>query len=648
MAAPKPFNLFVYGTLMNPSVFRAVLGRPFALVGSASEGDSYVARDAVLHGFKKVSPDNTYLYAVPESHGRIRGYLIGPLAPECLDALRHYEGRNYRRRAFRVQTRDGPLRAMVFVGNLEQLEHSFGYEFRDSFKQEILLREKIDTVLLETEREQLHTDAQVTRRALSELHGDVIRDLVRLHFDAGGISDYAIRHSLKDPPLRDFSPIVSDPQARALAPNYLELVVRQVVFNQIEERIHDEFRYELDRMDSKSGYHERTVSSVAAMRMLNADAALLDLLVADGLAALSFEHDHLVDFVQWAIVAADSMYDQKVAKRQIEYIRNHMGHGYIPLGAELEFSNIGHDVIADPQGEHVRDARYDGFLYFSDFALDSLTWRLGGHVDDHHDKFSDRRRRGFFEVALGNVSIKGNLSKPITDDPWLLSVFIHETRKFYRIAPHSVHISLQLRTRRKGGQDRALPLYVLECLFAIAGDPGRDDHGRMRIGRLATEEIVTLGPVPQMMFAEVTKRYRSESDDEHPHPRSSAEEGRYVQQFRFLRLSQKTNYEPIIMALKGIQIHLAPGGFLTPSQYESSEKHQRLFNRLIAWGQDPQPIPDKDVESFLRHVHLGLMTERRGRPAHSEAYIAWSLSQLRKMLADYNAMFDESAGETDL
>jgi len=648
MAAPKPFNLFVYGTLMNPSVFRAVLGRPFALAGSASEGDSYVARDAVLHGFKKVSPDNTYLYAVPDSHGRIRGYLIGPLGPECLDALRHYEGRNYRRRVFQVQTRDGPLRAMVFVGNLEQLEHSFGYEFRDSFKQEILLREKIDAVLLEAEREQLHTDAQLARRALSELYGDVIRDLVRVHFEAGGISDYAIRRSLKDAPLRDFSPITSDPQAKALAKNYLELVIRQVIFNQIEERIHSDFRYELDHMDPMGGYYERTVSSVAALRIVNAGAGLVNLFVTDALADLSFQKDRLVDFVQWAIVGADSIYDQKVAKRQIKYIRNHMGRGYIPLGAELEFSNIGHDVIADRQGERVRDARYDGFLYFPDFALDSLTWKLGGHVDDHRDKFSDRRRRGFFEVALGNVSIKGNLSKPITDDPWLLSLFIHETRKFYRIRPHSVHISLQLRTRRKGGQDRALPLYVLKCLFAIAGAPGRDDHGRMRIGRLATEEIVTPGPVPQMMFAEVTKRYRSETDDAHPHPRGPAEEGRYVQQFRFLRLSRKTNYEPIIMALKGIQIHLAPGGFLTPSQYESSEKHQRLFNRLIAWGQDPQPIPDKDIEAFLRHVHSGLMTERRGRPAHSEAYIAWSLSQVRKMLADYNAMFDESAGEADL
>ncbi|HUU58899.1 MAG TPA: gamma-glutamylcyclotransferase family protein [Phycisphaerae bacterium] len=639
MARQKPFNLFVYGTLLNPSVFRAVLGRPVLRDGDPA-GDGFLARDAILHGYKKISPDHTYLYAVPDPHGRIRGRLIGPLPPELMDALRHYEGRNYRRRTVRVVTTDGPERAVAFVANLEQLRYSFGYEFHDPFKQEILLREKIDAALLETEKEQLHTDEKITRRAVGELHGDTIRDLVRIHFDGGGISDYAIRHSLKDAPLRDFSRVASDPEARALAPNYLAMVVRQVLFNQIEERIREDFRYELDHMDQAEGCYERTISSLAALRILNADPALLDALVADCLAALRFPTDHLVDFVQWAVAAADSVYDSGLARQHMDYIRNHRGRGYIPLGAELEFSNIGHNVIADPDGRQVRDPRYDGFLYFSDFGLDALTWKLGGHIDDHREKVPGRPRRGFFEVALGSLSIRANLSKPITNDPWLLNQFVHEARRFYEIAPHSVHLSLQLRTRHRTVSGRTMPLYVLQCLFAIAGDAVRDESGRVRIRRLVTDEIITRGAAPNMLFSEVRKRYSSESDEFSPQPRAGPQEGRYVQQFRFLRLSPHLNYEPIVMGLKGLQVALSPGSFLNPSQYETSPRHRRLFDRLLAWGESPAPVGQRHIEAFLRHVHRGLMSERRGRPAHSEAYIAWSLARLRRMLLDFNALFD--------
>ena len=79
----KPFNLFVYGTLMNPSVFRAVLGLDLVSRSQDADGIQYFCpKEAVLGGYKKTSPDRTYLYAVPDPLGRINGYLIGPLAGE--------------------------------------------------------------------------------------------------------------------------------------------------------------------------------------------------------------------------------------------------------------------------------------------------------------------------------------------------------------------------------------------------------------------------------------------------------------------------------------------------------------------------------------------------------------------------------------
>ncbi len=635
----RPFHLFVYGTLREPSVFRAVLGRRIVAGPADADGETaFHAREAILDGYKKVSPDGTYMYAVPDPQGRIHGYVVGPLPHECLSPLLKYEGRNYSRRTLRVLTAEGPVRATVFVGNLEQLQHHFGYAFQDPLKQEVLLQEKIERALLEAEREQLRAADDVGRRAVGELHGSTIRDLRRLHFQSGGISDYAIRRSIKDPPLRDFARLVGNPEAETLAPYYLEMVVRQVIFNELEEQIHRDFRYELDRIPYRETYYERTLSSLAALRLINNRPRLMDMIVADCLTDLEFESSRLVDYVRWAIVASDGLYEQAEAWRELNFLRTHACGGYVPLGAELEFSNIGHAVIRDPDARQVQDRMYDGFLYFGDFALDALTWKLGGHVDDHHEKASVRPRRGFFEVALGSLSIEANLSKPITDDPWVLNQFIHQARRFYKISPHSVHVSLQLRSQHRPVRDRTLPLGVLKCLFAVGGDPRPDPDGAWRIRRLQTDEIVSSDDGKRgLMFCDIRKRHSADDADGLPGAGETSSPGLYVQQFKFLRLSGELFYEPIVMALKGVQIALRPGSFLLPRQHAESPRHRRLFDELRAWGAAPEEIAARDVERFLSHVHKGLMTERRGKPAHSEAYIAWSLSELRDMLRDFNA-----------
>jgi len=650
MARDKPFNLFVYGTLMNPSVFRAVLGMRMVFSASEADGEETIyARDAVLSGYKKISPDSTYLYAVPDPMGRIRGYLIGPLPPKRMAALRHYEGRNYTRRTLRVQTAGGAERAVAFIANVKQLEHSFGYAFHDPFKQEVLLREKIEAALVETEQEQLHTTEPTARRAVGELHGDTIRDIVRRHFEAGGISDYAIRRSLKDVPLRDFVRLAGDAQAAAFAPNYLSLVIRQVIFNQVEDRIHQDFRYEFDHMPrgdtapphhaAAPGFYERTLSCLTALRVLTASAGLLDKLVADCLAELPFPASHLVDYVRWAITAADRIYDPGAIQQEVRLICSHMGERFVPFGAELEFSNIGHGVIRDPTGRLVRDSRYDGFFYFKDFGLDVLTWRLGGHVDDHHEKASIRPRRGFFEIALGSLSVEADISKPVTDDPWVLNQLIHHARTFYPVAPHSVHISLQMPSRRHPNENRLLPLEVMKCLFAIAGDPVRGEDGSVRIGRLVTDEIIGPADNPHVLFSQVSLRRSSDIDGAASlAPAQPSSSGRYVQQFKFLRLSPEVNYEPLATALMGVQTALAPGTFMTAAQYKACATHRRLYHELVAWGRQPQRISQQELENFLDHVYDGLTAARQRRTSHRDAYIAWSLSELRDMISAFNKL----------
>ncbi|MCD6364689.1 MAG: hypothetical protein J7M14_02315, partial [Planctomycetes bacterium] len=305
----------------------------------------------------------------------------------------------------------------------------------------------------------------------------------------------------------------------------------------------------------------------------------------------------------------------------------------------LEFSNIGHDVILDPAGQSIQDAYFDGFLYFRDFGLDVLTWKLGGHLDDHHEKASMLPRRGFFEVALGCLSIEADISKPITDDPWLLNQIIHQVREFYRISPHSVHISLQISGRRPA-KNRLVPLSVMKCLFALAGDPVRRADGSLIIQRLLGNEIISKEPCPHMMFSEVSRRTSSSIEAEYSFVRNRSTRGHYVQQFKFLRLNDTLNYEPIIMALKGIQISLSPSSFLTGEQFEKSRKHRELYESLVEWGSAPTLLSDNEIEEFLSAAYEGLQRERRNNPAHSGAYIAWSIAQLRKSLAAFNKMIE--------
>jgi len=655
LTAEKTFNLFVYGTLKNPSIFRAVLGRRLVThPGKLAAEYAVLARRAVLNGYKILSPDNTYLYAVPDRNSRIQGYIVGPLEQDFLAALRKYEGRNYRRRKVRVETRKGREEAIVFLGNLEQLERSFGYAFSDNFKQEILLREKIDAALVETEQKHLHTDEAFTRRAVGELHGAKIRDLVRHHFESGGISDYAIRHSLLDAPLPGFDRIRRDAKAKALAPNYLAMVVRQVIFNQIEEHIHHDSHYQLERMDLGKEFYARTISSLAALRIINSNDDAMRIVVDNCLGELKFPDDDLVDFVRCAVAAADAIYEPHLVKQHLDFIANHMGKGFIPLGAELEFSNIGHDVILDPQARRVQDKDYDGFVYFNDFALDVLTWKLGGHVDDHYVKISTSQRRGFFEAAPGNLSIQENISMPVTDDPWLLNQLIHQTRRFYNhVAPHSIHISMQLRSsRHRPVRDKPPALGVLKCLFALAGDPGPDESGRIVIHRLRHDEIVrrnyetnrpgeavnrSLKP-NALQFTRISRRRSESSDETYSAVRTGREPGRFVQQYKFMRLAEHMNYELITMALKGLQLGMSLGGFLTTDQYYNNPVYRRRFEKLLDWGANPEPLGDDEIKSFIDPVRRGLNTERRGKPAHSGAYIAWAINQIREMLETFNQL----------
>ncbi len=78
--------------------------------------------------------------------------------------------------------------------------------------------------------------------------------------------------------------------------------------------------------------------------------------------------------------------------------------GSVPLGAELEFSNLGYRAAFEHSfARHRQDQPYCNFIYFRHFFLADVSWRLGGYLDHHV-----RLRRylpvpcigGFFEYNL--------------------------------------------------------------------------------------------------------------------------------------------------------------------------------------------------------------------------------------------------------
>jgi hypothetical protein len=178
----------------------------------------------------------------------------------------------------------------------------------------------------------------------------------------------------------------------------------------------------------------------------------------------------------------------------------------------------------------------------------------------------------------------------------------------------------------------------MKCLFALAGDPALAPDGRVRIRRLTGEEIVSFDPEPHMMFSDISRRHSSEADEAFSSVRTRRNRGTYVQQFKFIRLAPNINYEPLAMALKGLQISRRPGSFLTAEQYRTSPKHRRAFEDLVAWANDLEALGESDMTTFLDAVEEGLAMEHLGLPVHSAAYIAWTLGQLRQDMERFNAL----------
>ena len=654
-------NLFIYGSLRDRRIFQSVSGLGFTRKPSKVNDRTLLAEPALLPRYRKVSPDNVYFYAVEAPASRVDGLVIYDVPGWAMAEIDRYEGKRYQRQTVQLNTANGPVRALAYLVSRESMEKHFGDRFHVNLIHELWLRKRIERFMRRRTRPgEKTTDAELERQAERELLATTERDLVMSHYHTDAVSDYYLEHEL-DRPRPTIKHLYSDPQAGAFIENYLALVVKQVLLNQLEEKIQSQCRFELEHMRISERYFKRSVSLLAALQMINANSRAVDLIIEQSLQMMPYDKYDLIDYVKYAVRAAKSMFDVNVVRAKLAQIRSDFQPGLVPLGVEIELSNLGPAAVEPQRTIQKRtDPIYDGFRYFHDFRLDVLSWKLGGYIDDHTGSTDSARRCGFLELAPGRLNIAGELSRPATADPWLLNQLIQEITAFYDVRPHSLHLSFQLRKNQISSQ-KVLPLGFVKCLLVLGGGPEQKDTGRLWVSRMGYDEITqkiadsgqqiadsqaklkaeryTLNAKryygEELVFARTSKRKWYLGEDEiadNPPAQATA----YVQQYKFIRLEKRANYEPLILCLKGLQLAYNPADYLSAEQLRASRKLQAEYDQLKRWAAEPTEISPQTISKFLNTVRNGLMNEGHHRPAHELYYIDWALSALDVQLRMFN------------
>jgi hypothetical protein len=634
-------NLFIYGSLRDAAIFKSVSGLSFTINPFKIGDEMLFAEPALLPRYRRVSPDNVYFYAVADTSARIQGLVIFDVPTAAMAEIDRYEGRRYGRETVRVNTAKGPVEAHAYLASTESMRTHFGDRFHVNLIHELWLRKRIEEFIERHTRPGERTaDAELERRAERELLATTERDLVISHYRSDAVSDYYLEREL-DRPRPSIKRLRDDPEAQPFIENYLALVIKQVLLNQFDEKIQSEYRFDLEHMYTSERYFKRSVSLLAAMRMINVNSPSVDLIVQEGVRTMPYQKHDLIGFIKYAVRAADSIFDLRVARAHLERIRSNVQPGVVPLGAEIELSNLGAAAV-EPQRSIQKkvDPIYDGFKYFYDFHLDVLSWKLGGYVDDHTGATDQARRSGFLEFAPGRLNIVGELSRPATADPWLLNQMIREITLFYGVQPHSLHLSFQLRRNQIGNQS-VLPLGFVKCLLVLGGGPEQKRTGRLWVSRMGYDEITQRDYGEELVFARTSKRrwYLSEGEIGDKVP---AQATTYVQQYKFIRLDTRANYEPLILSLKGLQLAYNPGDYLTAEQIGRSKRLRQDYEELKKWAAEPTEISPQTIGRFIKTVQSGLMSEMPHRPSHKLHYIDWALSAIDVQLRMFNKQLRKS------
>jgi hypothetical protein len=367
---------------------------------------------------------------------------------------------------------------------------------------------------------------------------------------------------------------------RELVRSYLKLVFRHYLFGflvQLAGRKH-----ELELPEPGPGCYWEAPVNLVVLQWLNRHPELwqqplercLEGVLDDGIR-------HYFIYCLRICQLARELYDRAGLAAEAAAVRAAAIPGRVPLGLELEFSNLGPRAV-DKECPAVLIAGdpFRNFEYYDQFHLEDVTWRLGGYVDTHeHGRrtFSLTPYGGFFEYALVRVDYPRTYTLPLTTDPALAAAMISASIAFLpEIGPHSLHVNIQA---DKNGARRKPQLADYICLLLLGGDLVREGSGKIREKRLADGEFTRF----------VKLRRHLSLLDEKP---------RRVAEFAFLRLRPERDYELLLLILKGFQ-----------SACCLEDGTREIIPALVAWARRPTPPAAAGKAAFTDLVRSGLAAE---------------------------------------
>jgi gamma-glutamylcyclotransferase (GGCT)/AIG2-like uncharacterized protein YtfP len=595
----KVLPLFVYGTLAYDRYARAITGRIFP------------KRPCVLDGYERIAPPHGYAYIIPRKGCSVKGYLLDGVDERHLGLFDKYEaeGDMYQRKEILVKMPGKKVRAFAYVVNRKHLGHYFAPDVVGRYYADVL-----DGVVGHGEDGHLLSPEEAAARR--ELLGGAIEEMLQSSENLPPLPKSEIRRIFLEPCVPTLRSIRENADMRRYADAYILFAVRHIILNQLEEKVAARFR---DLLPSSRGYYEHAASTLVALTLANAKGDAIERLIGEmdcGRLRADLEY---TDHALYGVRIANLLFDYEEAEAICRRLAEHRQPGGVPLGAELEFSPLGARAIGSRPGE---DPTYDGFYYFHDFDLLRRGWKLGMYVDNHKAvNLPGERSRGFLEYALGRCRIHEDVSKPVTDDPWLLAQLIREAAQFCHIKPHSLHISLDVPSSSPYGPiERAGDLV---CLLLLGGDIGTDAEGIVRERRIFQHEIED----------EEGGLYFSRENTHCSREGVAAK----VMEYQFPRLAADRDYVPLIMALKGFQLAGNPhpvNPFMDGTDYRPDHP---LLMELKRWAESPRRLADAEIRHFVDLVERGLYREDSGKPAHNLAFIRQTLQAIARALRGANS-----------
>ena len=606
-------TLFVYGSLHNDQYFQILTGRTFP------------SKPVVLLDHRRVQPRNSFSFALPWKGSHIEGKLLSGVTDAVLQKLDEYEheGKLYHRRIGRVMSENTIAEAYVYIGNPKALKGYFKKGFRERDRIEEFVAQQVDRYLEhKADRCLLMARQDLALRVTRELLSEEVESLLSQHFVDTGLPAYIIKHEIENANLPSLDWLNSDRKAQKYAGRYLAMAVKFIIFNQIEEKFHNGYR---GSVQVDYHYYHHTISGLMALKLLHDQRDRLQTAMTQ-LGVDGYREDfRYVDYAVAAIMIAEELFHDRAADEIVYWVKKNRRPGGNPLGAELEFSNIGGHAIAAAENQ---DPAYDAFYYFYDFDLMRRGWKLGAHVDDHGFLTSVQvRSRGFMELAFGRYRLLGDVSKPATQDPWMLSQMIEQAVSYIEVKPHSLHISIECLPDRPF-QKLADPQFFL-CLLLLGGDLRVDDQGRLREMRIYHEEI--LHPDVGICLSRLNRHHQNPNDR-----RWSS-----VVEFQFPRLLADVDYQPLIMALKGFQMAANPYPFKGVKDDPFQEYNQEIEGALIQWAAYPAAVSENSLTAFLDLVAQGVQEEADRFGIEYEDYARTMMEKIETRLRQQNRMITE-------